>query len=104
NDPDSLEVAAENGVVNGVELPVARLDLRVEPVRCGPGTTILANLIAPLLLDWAAAVPNGCRRVMASGIILPEVDRVSAAFRRVGFGERDRRVSGDWAALVLERE
>jgi ribosomal protein L11 methylase PrmA len=41
----------------------------------------------------------GC--VIASGLLERETDSIADAFTGVGLVERDRRVGGDWAALLL---
>ena len=87
-----------------------RHDLRVDPVVVAP--VVAANLLRPLLLAWArrlAGAGSGGEavelpeRVIASGLLVGEADEVAGAFAAVGLRESDRRVSGDWAALLLER-
>ena len=101
NDPAAIEATRANAVANGVEVEVRRLDLRTEPVPASP--TVAANLLAPLLMRWAPAVPDATRRIIASGILVKEIDRVAAAFAARGLRETERRDDGDWAALLLER-
>jgi ribosomal protein L11 methyltransferase len=108
-DHDRLSVAAasENAAVNGVAIEVRRFDLRREPlpdVASAPTatTTMLANLLRPLLLDLAAAIDGPPRDLIVSGLLCAEVDEVARAFgRRLGLRERERRESGDWAAAWL---
>jgi ribosomal protein L11 methyltransferase len=110
NDPASVEAAAENARVNGVDVDVRRHDLRTDPVVSAP--TVAANLLRPLLLVWAERLggagarlgpPDRPERVVASGLLVGEEDEVVAAFARVGLIESGRRRSGEWAALLLER-
>ena len=101
NDPASVRVAIRNARVNGVDVQVARLDLRSEPV--APAPTIAANLLGPLLIAWAPLAPPQCRRVIASGLLVHEANAVSDAFAAHGLGEVTRRARGEWAALLLER-
>jgi ribosomal protein L11 methyltransferase len=104
NDPASLEAARENARVNGVAIDVERHDLRADPPASAP--TVAANLLRPLLLMWAerlaaasdAAVPE---RLIASGLLVHEVDEVAAAFGRLGLRERERRTAGEWAAVLV---
>jgi ribosomal protein L11 methyltransferase len=104
-DPLAVQATAENAVVNGVTIEVARHDLRVDPVLVAPA--VAANLLRPLLLRWAkrlaaeaVARPD---RVIASGLLAGEADEVAGAFAAAGLREADRRVCGEWAALLLER-
>jgi ribosomal protein L11 methyltransferase len=101
NDPASVEATAENAAVNGVSLDVRRFDLRSEDVPAAD--TIAANLLGPLLRGWAprlAAVPA---RLIASGLLVAEADGIAEAFAAAGLRETNRRVAGEWGALLLER-
>jgi len=100
-DPLSVEAARANATVNGVELHAARCDLRRDPIPAAP--TVLANLLRPLLLDYAGrlAEPGAPRTLIASGLLTHEADEIAAAFAAHGLRERDRREHGDWAALLL---
>jgi ribosomal protein L11 methyltransferase len=101
NDPTSVAATAENAAANGVEVEVRRFDLRTEDVPAAD--TVTANLLGPLLRAWAprlAAVP---RRLIASGLLVAEADGIAEAFATAGLREADRRESGEWAALLLER-
>lgn len=105
-DPLAVEAAAENALVNGVEVEVRRHDLRVDPVLCAP--TVAANLLRPLLLIWVARLARTPAsllpdRVIASGLLTGEADEVASAFSAVGLRESGRREADDWAALLLER-
>ncbi len=105
NDPAAVEAAASNARVNGVSGPVEvrRHDLRADPVVSAE--TVVANLLRPLLLAWAArlaGVADRPERVIAGGLLVHETDEVAGAFARVGLTESARRISGDWGALLLE--
>jgi ribosomal protein L11 methylase PrmA len=43
-------------------------------------------------------------RLILSGLLITEADRVSAAYARRGLRESERLTCGEWAALVLRRE
>jgi ribosomal protein L11 methyltransferase len=108
-DPLAVEAAAENAAVNGVAIDVRRHDLRTDPVLVAP--TVAANLLRPLLLAWAARLAEvGARgvelpeRVIAGGLLVGEADEVAGAFSPMGLHESERRISGDWAALLLQRQ
>jgi ribosomal protein L11 methyltransferase len=105
NDPASVQAAHANADVNGVAVDVRRHDLRTAPTPAAP--TIAANLLKPLLLTWANALhdaPELPQRVIAGGLLVDEADAVSRAFAACGLAECDRRVRGDWGALLLERQ
>lgn len=103
-DPLSVEATAANAVVNDVTLDAARCDLRKDPVPAAP--IVLANLLRPLLLDYArvfgrADGPEAPHMLIASGLLVHEADEIAAAFAPLGLRERDRRERGEWAALLL---
>jgi ribosomal protein L11 methyltransferase len=97
----ALEAAAANAAANGVEVEFARLNLREEAPP--PDSAIVANLTAPLLRDVAARLPQGCQRLVCSGLLGREQAGVEDAFAAAGLAVRERRESGDWAALLLAR-
>jgi ribosomal protein L11 methyltransferase len=100
----AVEATQANARRNGVALAIERYDLRRDPVERSVAPTVVANLLAPLLLAWAGRLASAAelpRTVVASGLLVGEADRVAAAFARLGFREAERRVGGEWAALVL---
>jgi len=99
-DPLSVEATAVNARVNGVELDVRRGDLRREAMPTAP--TIVANLLRPLLLEYAErlATPPP-ERLVASGLLREEADEVAAAFARPGLREVRRAEGGEWTAVLL---
>ena len=104
NDVAAVDAAAENALVNGVDLVVRRHDLRVDPPVSAP--TVAANLLRPLLLTWASRLAGASdlpERVIASGLLVGEADEVAGAFEAAGFAEMERRTSGDWAAVCMTR-
>ncbi len=103
-DPLSVEATRVNAAVNGVALEARAGDLRREPMPAAP--TVLANLLRPLLLDYASALAapgDPPATLIASGLLVHEADEVASAFAAVGLRERERRERGEWAALLLTR-
>lgn len=104
-DPLSVAATRDNAAVNGVRLDVRRGDLRSEAMPAAP--LVLANLLRPLLLDYAQrtradAAEPAIRTVIASGLLVHEADEIAAAFaQQLGLREADRRELGEWAALLL---
>ena len=101
NDPAAVAATQANATANDVELDVRRVDLRTDAVP--EARTVAANLITPLLERWAGSLKPDVERVLASGILTGEADRVAAAFSAVGLDERRRLRDGDWVALLLGR-
>jgi ribosomal protein L11 methyltransferase len=96
----ALEAAAANAGANGVDVELVRADLRTEPPP--DASTVTANLTAPLLHDVAALITGGPEHLVCSGMLVSETDDVVEAFAALGLCERERRGSGDWAAVLLE--
>ena len=111
HEQESVEAARENAFVNGVEVEARRFDLRREALprldgadARGQPPVLLANLLRPLLLELAASISTPPAHLIASGLLRAEVDEVAGAFTdRLGLRERERRVSGEWAAVWLSR-
>jgi ribosomal protein L11 methyltransferase len=111
NEPESVQAARENAEVNGVLIEARRLDLRAQalpwvgegPDAAGP-LVMTANLLRPLLLELAASMPAAPAHLIAGGLLAHEADEIAGAFSaRLGLRERERRHSGEWAALWLAR-
>ncbi len=123
HDRDSVLAAGQNARVNDVSIDVIRLDLRTDPLpllgdsrgvsrrewereqeqeRARP-PVVVANLLRPLLLDLAAAIGSVPSQLLAGGLLAGEVDEVVDVFaQRHGLRERERRASGEWAAVWLQ--
>jgi ribosomal protein L11 methyltransferase len=99
----ALDAAHANAEANGVELELSRINLRQESPP--PAPTAIANLTSPVLLDVAPRVgaSQTPATLVCSGMLAPEADSIAQAMGQSGFAERERRESGDWAALLLER-
>jgi ribosomal protein L11 methyltransferase len=104
-DPLSVTAAEENATVNKAQIQTRRFDLRRED---WPFTSerqppvILANLLAPLLLDLAGVLEHAPRQLIASGLLVGEAEEISGVFaERLGMSEHKRLESGEWAALWL---
>jgi ribosomal protein L11 methyltransferase len=101
-DRAAIEESKRNARANYVELELRHADLRREAAPVAD--VCAANLTAPLLEAVARRWSENGERpgaLIASGILLEEVDRVAGAFVGAALRERRRLVSGDWAALIL---
>jgi ribosomal protein L11 methyltransferase len=96
-DPGALEVIRGNAALNGVTVTTKWLNLAATEPPWAP--TVTANLTRELLLAVAEVIDRRPERMLASGMLAEEVDEVVAAF---GLRETERRVDGEWAAVVME--
>lgn len=113
NEPPSVAATVENAQANDVVVTATEFDLLrdgpagmpAEMVADGRPPLVLANVLRPLLLRVAGdgfADPQP-HAVIASGLLVHEVDAIVRAFAPLGFVEAERRESGDWAAVLLRR-
>ena len=106
---ESVAAARKNAQVNGARIEVRRFDLRAQTLpwldrETGPegSLVVVANLLRPLLLDLAREMPSPPAHLLAGGLLKEQVDEVTQAFsERLGLRERERRESGEWAAVWL---
>ncbi len=100
---ESVEAARENAKVNSVDVQVRSFDLCREPLpTVGGASTVLANLLRPLLLDLSRSIEDPPADLIISGLLTEEVNEVVGAFaERLDVRERERRTSGEWAAVWL---
>jgi ribosomal protein L11 methyltransferase len=105
HDPESVRAARENAQVNAVQLDVTRSDLRWDSLPSLQGTTVLANLLRPLLLELSERIEQAPEHLVISGLLHQETDEVVQAFAlRHGFSERLRLSEGEWAASWLSTQ
>jgi ribosomal protein L11 methyltransferase len=100
-DPASVEATLAAASANGVAVTAAACDLRREPGPWAP--TVVANLVLPLLRSVAAVMERPPERLIASGLLVEEVDEAAAAFARHGLELRARRDADGWSAILLGR-
>ena len=100
-EPESVAATVAAAEANGVGLEVSRCDLRRAAGPWAP--TVTANLVLPLLLDLARVIDRPPERLIASGLLSPEVDEITAAFARHGLEPRARRDADGWSAILLAR-
>jgi len=101
HEPEAVRAARANGQANCADVEARRFDLRREPPP--RADTIAANLLRPLLLELAAGLSNPPLHLVAGGLLRAEADEVAGAFGRRGLRERERRETGEWATILLER-
>ena len=100
--PDGLEAIARNAAANGVSVRTHWRNLAETPAPWAP--TVTANLTADLLTAIAAGpLERPPERMIASGMLAEGADAVCEAFADHDLREADRRVRGEWAAVLLTR-
>lgn len=102
-DPVALRVARKNARRNGV--PITLTGRPVAAVR-GGFDVVVANILAGSLIGLSADIlarvrPGG--RLILSGILREEADKVKGVYASLGLRPRRSYKSGEWAALVFSR-
>ena len=103
HEPASIEAASANAAANSVEPSFELLNLRETLPELAP--TVVANMTAPVLKEVASRLVagEGSSTLVCSGLLPSELDDIAATFARTGLEESDRRLDGDWAALLLRQ-
>jgi len=123
HEPASIEASKANATINEISASFEAMNLRERLPELAP--TVVANMTAPVLKAVAALLANqgGTRgrtrrslpavappgpppwpsTLVCSGLLPEELDEAAAAFGASGLIEHDRRIDGDWAALLLRR-
>jgi ribosomal protein L11 methyltransferase len=118
HEPASIEAATANAEANDADVAFERLNLREELPPLAP--TTVANMTAPVLKEVAnqlegdlgearrsnsGEAPSGLPQIphilVLSGLLPPEIDELEPAFEPFGLTATERRIDGDWAALLL---
>jgi ribosomal protein L11 methyltransferase len=99
----AVEATATNAEANGVKVEVEKRNLREGLPELAP--TVVANMTAPVLRVVADQLDGdeAPATMVCSGLLPDELDEIAATFAQVGLAEADRRLDGDWAALLLKR-
>jgi ribosomal protein L11 methyltransferase len=102
-DYDRAATAAtrDNAARNGVELDVREFDMRhAQAPLVDVGA---ANVLSGPLASWAVFQRELPPVLILSGLLATEADRVAGAYAARGRAECERRVAGEWAALLVGR-
>jgi ribosomal protein L11 methyltransferase len=100
-DPLAVQATTANAAVNGVAMDVRRFDLLAE--QAPDADLVVANVLAGPLLSWAGLQQRLPPRLILSGLLIGETDRVASAYAVRGMTLVETREHGDWAALLLTR-
>ncbi len=105
-DECAVTASRENAVLNGVTNAKALLKnlLDDEEIK---GNVIVANIIAEVLIYFAPnigknLVDNGV--IILSGILTDRIDKVEKAYTDNGFNLIDKKIKGEWCALVFRKQ
>jgi ribosomal protein L11 methyltransferase len=100
--PEAQKAIERNAAANGVAVRAHVADLTGTPAPWAP--TLTPNQTLEVLQAIAAgALERPPERLIASGVLAARVDEIADAFARHGLSETERRVQGEWAAVLLSQ-
>ena len=109
NDPAAVAIARTNADHNGVSKCIVfhTADVSDTP-DWGPASIVVANILAPVLIEnalrlLAALSTAPTSRLILAGILLDQADEVLEAFTGAGLEFVDRIDAGEWTTLCLRR-
>jgi ribosomal protein L11 methyltransferase len=105
-DPVAVEATLANAAANDVADRITSVRGTLSTASAQRYPLVLANLVAALLVELAEPLaahtePGGT--LLASGIIAPRADEVTAALAAAGFALAGRLDDGEWVSLRLVR-
>ncbi len=104
NDEDAVRIAGENAAANGVEAEFQTQDLAVCDLQA---TVVVANVLAPVLIQFAESIARCVRRVpgnalILSGILETQYDEVRDTYVALGFREVKNILVGEWKTGMFQ--
>ena len=105
-DPDAVAIARENALANGVQVELDTCDLTQNRRQA---EVVVANILAPVLIQQAAAIaaavaPGSLNALILSGILDTQYADVREAYEARGFSEvRNLRID-EWRSGLFTRE
>ena len=106
-DIDECAVIAseKNSKLNGITNAKVMLKNLLEDEEI-KGNVIVANIIAEVLVGFAKDIGKNLYDggfVILSGILTDRIDKVVCAYEQAGFTLKDKKIKGEWCALVLKK-
>jgi ribosomal protein L11 methyltransferase len=105
-DPEAINCAAENAVINGLPDRSIFINVPLENI-AGLFDFIVANIDAPTLIRLAPEIKRvfaNTGRVALTGILETQGQKIEDAYRNVGFTVTDYHQRGEWILLEMEVE
>jgi len=107
NDPDAVAAAKENAVRNGLQ---KNMGVSLAPLSTLEGNyslvvaNIIHNVLVAILADLTRLTVDGGILILSGILAGEQVESIISRFTEAGFSLRKKEVSGEWAALMLEKD
>lgn len=105
NDPEAVETAKENVLLNGLEGKIRLYCATVDEVQ-GQFDAVISNIESGPLIRMAGAIASRVRdggRLALSGILAEQADEVCAEYEKMGLAPAGRGAAGEWVLLAFEK-
>lgn len=105
NDPEAVETAKENALLNGLEHRIQILCQTPSEVE-GQFDAVISNIESGPLIRMAGAIASKVRaggRLALSGILLEQAGLVCAEYEKMGLAPSGRIAAGEWVLLAFTK-
>ena len=111
-DPDAVRISHDNAMTNGVTAAVSFREGSVKDLLgwekpSGGASLVVANIIAPILIDLfdegleELVLPGG--KIILSGILKEQLPGILNLLEGAGFIHPELQQEGDWVGLIVEK-
>jgi ribosomal protein L11 methyltransferase len=103
NDPEAIEVAEENIVLNGLSAKIEVLRAGPEEVK-GSFDVVIANIQSMPLIGMSETITSKLidgGRLALSGILVEQADEVCAEYEKMGLRLTGAKTAGEWVLLAF---
>lgn len=105
-DECAVESTIHNMQVNGIENGVALLKNLLDD-NTVKGEVIVCNIMAEVLIFFAPHIGNNLKDkgyIILSGILADRLDKVILSYEQNGFSLIEKKIKGEWSALVMQKQ
>ena len=105
NDPEAVETAEENVLLNGLSGKIRLLRATAEEVE-GQFDAVISNIESGPLIRMAETIASRLRdggRLALSGILDEQADEVCAKYEKMGLAPAGRKAAGEWVLLAFAK-
>jgi ribosomal protein L11 methyltransferase len=105
NDPEAIEVAKENVILNGLSEKIRLLWATPEEV-CGSFDVVISNIESKPLIGMSETIASKVRGeglLALSGILVEQADEVGAEYEKRGLGLIGAKTAGEWVLLAFRK-
>jgi ribosomal protein L11 methyltransferase len=106
NDPEAVETARENALLNGLAEKIRLLGCATPREVAGQFDAVISNIESGPLIRMAEAIASKVREaglLALSGILAEQADAVCAEYEKMGLAPMGRKAAGEWVLLAFAK-